>query len=267
MSTGKIAVICDPVNRHASVWKLWLEASGLKVDLINDARSFETAQGQQYDLVVPLISIADYAQQNNARIEALGYFSERDARLLTPESAIAPSSDKLLMTQTFGKQGLPQPWTCLALSFVWGTRQSPVIVKPRLGHSGANIHLIANREDFESYRNEDFLVQRFIENAECIRVIASPSTALSSYKKISPGEEFIASIERGARRKALTPSESIKQLAQSMVAAMGGGLMGVDILQSSEGIFALETNIPFGFDVHDETFRKNLTDYIHNQIR
>jgi glutathione synthase/RimK-type ligase-like ATP-grasp enzyme len=42
------------------------------------------------------------------------------------------------------------------------------------------------------------------------------------------------------------------RLAQSMVAALGGGLMGVDILADDDGrLLALEANAPFGFDVTD----------------
>lgn len=267
MANGKIAIIYDPEIDQALVWKRWLESSGLKVDLIDGATSFAAAQGYQYDLVVPLISIKDFVEQDNARMAALRYFSGRGTRLLTPESAMAPASDKLLMAQAFEKNGVPQPWTCPAQSFTWGVRQPPVIVKPRFGHSGNNIHLVSRRQDFEQYRHADFLAQRFVANAECIRVIASPTAVLISYKKVAPEGEFIANVDRGARRETLTPSETITRLARAMVAAMGGGLMGVDILQSPEGILALETNVPFGFDVHDETFRKRLTDYMHQQLR
>jgi glutathione synthase/RimK-type ligase-like ATP-grasp enzyme len=42
------------------------------------------------------------------------------------------------------------------------------------------------------------------------------------------------------------------QLAQRMVAALGGGLMGVDVLVGPDGrLLALEANAPFGFDVTD----------------
>jgi glutathione synthase/RimK-type ligase-like ATP-grasp enzyme len=42
------------------------------------------------------------------------------------------------------------------------------------------------------------------------------------------------------------------ELAQAMVAGLGGGLMGVDVLVARDGrLLALEANAPFGFDVTD----------------
>jgi glutathione synthase/RimK-type ligase-like ATP-grasp enzyme len=42
------------------------------------------------------------------------------------------------------------------------------------------------------------------------------------------------------------------ELAQAMVASLGGGLMGVDVLVAQDGrLLALEANAPFGFDVTD----------------
>ena len=47
-------------------------------------------------------------------------------------------------------------------------------------------------------------------------------------------------------------SPEMAQLARRMVAALGGGLMGVDVLVEPSGrLVALEANAPFGFDVTD----------------
>ena len=48
------------------------------------------------------------------------------------------------------------------------------------------------------------------------------------------------------------PPPAMADLAQRMVAALGGGLMGVDVLVEPGGrLLALEANAPFGFDVTD----------------
>jgi glutathione synthase/RimK-type ligase-like ATP-grasp enzyme len=48
------------------------------------------------------------------------------------------------------------------------------------------------------------------------------------------------------------PPPDLARLARRMVATLGGGLMGVDVLVATDGrLLALEANAPFGFDVTD----------------
>ena len=48
------------------------------------------------------------------------------------------------------------------------------------------------------------------------------------------------------------PVRAGRELAQAMVASLGGGLMGVDVLVAQDGrLLALEANAPFGFDITD----------------
>jgi hypothetical protein len=47
------------------------------------------------------------------------------------------------------------------------------------------------------------------------------------------------------------------EFARRMVAAVGGGLMGVDVLTDAGGRhWALEANAPFGFDITDPGQRR-----------
>lgn len=264
----KIALIHDPTSSHAFIWKHWLEEAGYFVDTIHDIDSFTISKNIKYDLIIPLITINDYTNKDNARMEALAYFDSKDSKLLTPVGAIAASTDKLKTANILRGSSLPHPQTSLAEEYVWSTaQQTPIILKPRFGHSGSDIHLIQNEEKFNKYKRSDMLVQSFIEHAGCLRIIASQSEILSAYKKVPPKGEFIANIDRGAKRLPLVLTEEMGQLAQSTVKGLGGGLMGVDLLDSPQGLFVLEANVPFGFDANDRDLQQKLIAYIQKEAQ
>lgn len=264
----KIAIIHDPSSRHAHTWKQWLESANYKIDTIHDDDTFNHSKDIPYDLIIPLITIRDYTDKDNARMKALSYFESKDLHLLTPSGAIAVSSDKLKTAAILSSLSLRHPWTSLAEEYTWiGKRQTPLVMKPRFGHSGHEIRLIQNENEFNKYKRGDMLVQSFIKSAVCIRVITGRSEVLSAYKKIPPVGEFIANIDRGAVRQPIVPTKTMSELAKSTVQALGGGLMGVDLLDSPEGLFVLESNVPFGFDVNDRNLEQKLIAYIQKEIQ
>jgi len=264
----QIAIIHDPTSNHASTWVEWLQSAGLQVDTICDEDSFSNFGSNKYDLVIPLITISDYVNKDNARMRAMTHFSAMGLHLLTPAAAIAISSDKLLTAKTLHEHSLPHPWTVLTKDYSWNSDESHgVIIKPRFGHSGREVYLAKNESDISDQQDEDFLAQHYIKDATCIRVTASPTEILEAYKKIPPTGEVVANINKGSRAEPITLSSDMEQLAKQTVRALGGGLMGVDLLDSPEGLFVLEANVPFGFDQNDGQLRQKLISYIKEEAR
>lgn len=263
----RIALIYDQETGRHRFWKIWLEEAGLTVDTIYSEGTLESAKCQQYDLVVPLITIRDYVQADNARMRALAYFKTVGTNTLTSSQAVAASSDKLVTAKLLKQNGIPHPNTVPLEDFVSSNISAPFVVKPRFGHGGANIHLVSSFDTCSRFINKKMLAQAFIENAECIRVIASSEEILSAYKKVPPTGEFIANVDKGAVRVYGGISIGVKKLARSAVQVLGGGLMGVDILVSDGKAAVLEANIPFGFDGNDKELRQNLQRYIQSKIQ
>jgi hypothetical protein len=84
-----------------------------------------------------------------------------------------------------------------------------------------------------------------------VRLFATPEETSPAYEKPRhPG----ALITHGTvYERIYAPPPAMAELARRMVATLGGGLMGVDILVDADGRhWALEANAPFGFDVTDD---------------
>lgn len=263
----KVAIIHDPTSNHAHTWASWLRSADFQVDAICDEESFEGCKSIKYDLIIPLITIRDYVNKDSTRMVALTYFQSAGFKLLTPPSAITNSSDKLLTAQTLLAHSLPHPQTVLVEDFNWDNKQlNPIIIKPRFGHSGRGIYLARNAAEIRDQQNDSYLAQQFIKSAVCIRIITSVDEVLSAYKKVPPIGEVIANIDNGATRQPIALTNEMQRLAIQCLNALGGGLMGVDLLDSPEGLYILEANIPFGFDKSDNELRKNLVTFIHKEI-
>jgi glutathione synthase/RimK-type ligase-like ATP-grasp enzyme len=94
------------------------------------------------------------------------------------------------------------------------------------------------------------LLQEWVAEPACVRLFATPtSTSLAYEKGRRPGELVTSGT---VYPRVSEPPAAMAELAQAMVATLGGGLMGVDVLVAQDGrLLALEANAPFGFDVTD----------------
>jgi CheY-like chemotaxis protein len=94
------------------------------------------------------------------------------------------------------------------------------------------------------------LLQEWIEEPACVRLFATPHEVSRAYEKDRrPG----ALVTHGTvYPRIYDPPADLAALARRAVAALGGGLMGLDVLIGRDGRhYALEANAPFGFDITD----------------
>jgi glutathione synthase/RimK-type ligase-like ATP-grasp enzyme len=94
------------------------------------------------------------------------------------------------------------------------------------------------------------LLQEWVEEPTCVRLFATPEQVSLAYEKGRQPGELVTSGTVYPRTAPAPPA--MADLARRMVASLGGGLMGVDVLVDRDGRhLALEANAPFGFDVTD----------------
>jgi glutathione synthase/RimK-type ligase-like ATP-grasp enzyme len=184
--------------------------------------------------------------------------------LLNSLRAIATSADKLATHAAWATQGLRQPAT-VPLDTVrrWPRPGRPMVLKPALGDGARHISLVRGLDEARaleaSWRDDErrdgerrgrALLQDWIEEPTCTRLYATPHRTSLAYEKArDPG----ALVTHGTvYPRVREPPAAMADLARRMVAALGGGLMGVDVLTGADGRhWALEANAPFGFDITD----------------
>jgi glutathione synthase/RimK-type ligase-like ATP-grasp enzyme len=177
------------------------------------------------------------------------------------------ATNKLLAHIAFRSAGLPQPatWTLAEIDDLdWP--EAGLLVKPVTGSCGLGISVAqspAEARALGAASGEPCFVQEIIRPARCIRVIATRERSVGRYeKRTAPGTLF-AAITSGAREVKLAPRADLDDLAVAIVHAVGLDIVGVDILESTDGaLFALEANVNFGFYPRNREILDALADQV-----
>lgn len=151
--------------------------------------------------------------------------------------------------------GLPTPPTAFALDPAAGPRAVeaigyPAVVKSVNGSWGRGLAKVADsdaaeavfglRAQLPSPQQRLGYVQQFIPGRD-IRVLVVGGTALAAMERES--DHWVRNTARGGRVRPVKLDEELAGLAERAADAVGGGVLGVDILQSpDEGYVVLEVN-------------------------
>ena len=248
-------------------WAGALRELGCEVDVMAatpDAWARSGPPAGRWDLVVPHVLIEDVVECGPG-LRAAAVLEAAGAALLNSVSAIIASSDKLVTHAAWAAHGLPQPrtWALDSLERWPVAEGADLVLKPAWGDGARHLacvrSLAAARAAVEGWRADErrggesrgpALVQERIAEPVCGRIFATPHRTSKVYEKQRrPGALVTHGTVYAAVRE---PPAAVADLARAAVAALGGGLMGIDLLTSEHGEhLALEANAPFGFDVTD----------------
>ncbi len=257
-----ILLISDPELRNAVTWEEWLKSEGHRVAHIQTLPT-NWAKGNipSFDLVIPLITIRDYTDRTTRRYDLVKFLENDNYRLLNSTRTIDLSSDKSLTYKAWSKAGISQPKTFKLSSLSkWPMKNEKMVFKPIFGHSGDHILLVSSLDEAARHSTAlglDAILQEYIKSPKCIRMICSKKVVLSCYEKYIPGR-VVANVAKGALRHSFSPGNELVELAFKMMKTIDANLAGLDILISGSNYYALEANIPFGFDKKDNKLRGHL---------
>jgi len=235
-------------------WRTALEAEGATVEQlarIPERWHRDGPPARELDLVIPHV-LAEEVVASGQTLRAAALLETAGVPLLNPVAALVASADKLATHAAWAAAGLPQPRTwALDRLPAWPVPGRELVVKPNWGDGARGIATAGSlREAGERAGGDEALLQERVAEPDVIRIFATPDAVSRAYgKQRAPG----ALLTHGTTypREYDAPPE-LAALARRMVAALGGGLMGVDVLRDAGGkLWALEANGPFGFDVTD----------------
>ena len=249
---------------YAEAWTAALEAEGCSVErLARIPPEWALAGPPAYDLAIAHVLVEEVAAfaptlQVAALLEACG------VPLLNPVRALLTSSDKLITHAVWAAAGLPQPasWDLAAVG-AWPVPGRPLVLKPSFCDGARHISLVHGLDEARALeagwradeaaggeRRGTAVLQEWVEEPACVRLFATPADVSLAYEKSRREGELLT--HGTVYPRTYPPPPEMADLARRMVATLGGGLMGVDVLVRPDGgLVALEANAPFGFDVTD----------------
>ena len=213
---------------------------------------------EDFDAVIPRIgaSVTHYGLAVIRQFEMMGVYC------LTESVALGRSRDKLRALQLLSRKGLGLPKTSFAynvhdtkelIKLVGGT---PLVLKLCEGTQGRGIVLAetpkAAESVIEAFRElrAEFLVQEFIKEAggSDVRCFVIGNKIVAAMQRTAQEGEFRSNLHRGGSAMQIELTDEEKKTAIKAADAVGLGVAGVDMLQSSRGPLVLEVNSSPGLE-------------------
>ncbi|MEU0086960.1 RimK family alpha-L-glutamate ligase [Streptomyces sp. NPDC006274] len=164
-------------------------------------------------------------------------------------STVAVCDSKIHCTLVLHAAGLPVPVTAVALTPAAGEEALrrvglPAVVKPVNGSWGRGLckindadaaeGVLALKESLPSPQQQLVYAQEFVRTPQRdIRVVVAGDRAVAAVHRT--GEHWIGNVARGARTSRCPLTPELEDLALRAAKAVGGGLLGVDLLESDDG--------------------------------
>lgn len=193
--------------------------------------------------------------------QSRGYYASllleaQGVRTVNRSEVIGVCGDKLRTSLELGRSGLPTPRTAVAL-----TPQAaldameefgfPVVVKPLTGSWGRLAALVRDRTEAEtvlehraalsSPQQHIIYLQELIEKPDRdIRVLVVGDEVVGATYRYS--ESWRTNAGRGARSVPCPLNPELTELGLGAAKAVGGGVLGVDLVEGPDGLYVLEVN-------------------------
>ena len=249
---------------YAQAWTAALQAEGATVHRLTGLPSSWAVEGPPAGLalVVDHVLVEEVAAYGPV-LHAAAALEAAGVPLTNPVTSLLTSSDKLATAAVWAAAGLRQPRTWdLDETGRWPV-EGPLVLKPSLCDGARHICLVHDFDEaravVRAWRDDEArggerrgraLLQEWVREPACVRLFATPDDVSLAYEKSRRTGELVT--HGTVYPRTYPPPPEMAELACAMVATLGGGLMGVDVLVDGDGrCWALEANAPFGFDVTD----------------
>lgn len=235
----------EPVHESVPLFASLLRARGHDVDVVQDGRRFLTEPGDAltYDLAWYRFSPGSDRAVPDLSWETLLAFESVGVRILNSPQSLLLARNKFLSAIRFQRSGLAQPETELLCEDEPHFRP-PYIVKPCFGALSEGVAVVDSHQDAleRALHRGPYVIQRYVAGAQVRRVITGKRHALLVRDKLLDLD--------GAYAPPRPPTEAetdLCEFALKMTRAVGGDMMGADVLVHESDLYALEVNGGFGF--------------------
>lgn len=199
---------------------------------------------------------------NHSRaLHALRLFESAGVRCINSYKVAQTCGDKLLTTAALKDKGVAQPECRVAF-----TEESalaaieelgyPVVLKPAVGSWGRLLSKINDRDAAEtvlehkavlgSYHHSIFYIQQYVEKkGRDIRSFVIGDDCIAAIYRTS--EHWITNTARGGKASRCEVSAEVAEASLAAAAAVGGGIVAIDLFESDDGLLVNEVNYTMEF--------------------
>ncbi|MDQ6710829.1 MAG: lysine biosynthesis protein LysX [Candidatus Dormibacteraeota bacterium] len=247
-----MGVLCSRIRAEEKLLFEAFTGRGLAFDRIDDRELiFDLGRPHlEYDVVL------ERCLHHSRALYALRILNQWGVKTVNTYEVAMTCGDKINTTTALIAAGIPSPRTMIAFTpesaiEAIETIGYPVVLKPAIGSWGRLLAKISDREAAEallehketlgSYQHAIFYIQEYVRKpARDIRsFVIGDETVCAIYRE---SQHWITNTARGgfARNCPITPE--IDRLSRAAAAAVGGGVVAIDLLEHPDGLQVSEVN-------------------------
>ena len=250
--------------------KLLLEAfrqQGVTPIMLDDRKlTFDLESVPDIDIVV------ERCINHSRAMHGLRLFESLGIRCINSSDVARICGDKILTSLALKEAGLAQPPIRVAFTedsalIAIEELGYPVVLKPAVGSWGRLLAKVNDRESAEailehktvlgSYHHSIFYIQKYIEKqGRDIRSFVVGNECIAAIYRSS--SHWITNTARGAVATGCPVTDEIASLSVAAAHAVGGGVLAVDLFESTEGLLVNEVNYTMEFKNSIDTTGVNI---------
>ena len=186
----------------------------------------------------------------------LRLLERRGVRILNPATALVSAHDKLLTARRLADAGVPSPRT---VHLTLRPRRQleelapPLVLKPRFGSWGVDVLrcdddrgmlcALTTLRERPWFAQHGALAQELVPpRGYDLRVLVAGGVVVGAVRRVAAPGEWRTNVALGAVRRKAVPPPAAAALAVAAAAAIGGDLVGIDLLPVDDGWTVLEVN-------------------------
>ncbi len=187
---------------------------------------------------------------------ALRFFEHYGVPTVNAYDVVEVCGDKVLASLRLSEAGIPTPKTVVALTPEAALKALdevgyPAVLKPPIGSWGRLMAKVDDVEEAEqiiehktalgSPMHSIFYVQEYVAKPQRdLRAFVVGDELVAAMYRYS--DDWRTNASRGGIAEALTPTPEMAELAMRAASAVGGGVLAVDLMESSNGLVVHEVN-------------------------
>ena len=258
MSDPVVGVLLSRVRVEEKLLLEALERRGVRTKLIDD-REVVLRLEERPDLGVDVV--LERCIQHSRALYALAVLETHGIPTVNSFEVADVCGNKLLTTMRLIRDGVPSPRTRLAFtpeSALQAVEELgyPAVLKPLVGSWGRLISKVNDRDAAESvlehkdvlgtYMHSIYYVQEYVDKpGRDIRAFVVGDQTIAAIYRDSP--HWITNTARGGVATNCPVTPELDDLCVRAARAVGGGVVAVDVLESSEGLLVNEVNYTMEF--------------------
>ena len=280
VSETRIGVLHSLVRKEEKLLLTAFRDRGVEVTLIDDRKLvFDLQRRPEVDLVL------ERCINHSRALHALRLLESLGVPCVNSYQVAEVCGDKILTAVALQEHGVPQPEVRVAFTDESALQAIeeigyPVVLKPAVGSWGRLIAKVNDREAAESilehkrilgsYHHSIFFVQKYVDKpGRDIRCFVIGDRCIAAIYRSS--EHWKTNTALGGTAEGAPVTPELGELALSAARAVGGGMVGVDILESDDGLLVNEVNYTMEFSNSIHTtgvdIPAHIVDYTISQAR